>query len=232
MIPLERAVVARLKKGGKTFEVLVDPEGAYAFKRKDEGVSIGDILAVEDVFENASRGERPSADAIKSAFGTTDVLEVAEHIVRRGEIHITAEQRRKIQEEKRRQVVDIIARNAINPQTGAPHPPARIEKAMETAGVSIDISKSTDALVSATMKAIRPIIPIRFDTVKIAVKIPAQFTGRAYGQLKPLGEVLGEEWLSDGSLALVVEVPAGLQDELYSVVNHLTHGEAETKILR
>jgi len=231
MVTLDEAVVARLKTHSKTFEVLVEPNGAYALRR-GEDVSIEDILAVEDVFESASRGERPPEDAIKSAFGTTEALEVAEQVVRRGEIHITADQRKKMLEEKRHRVVDTIARNAINPQTGAPHPPARIEKAMETAGVSMDISKSVDALVNTTMKAIRPIIPIRFETVKVAVKIPSQFTGRAYGQLKPFGEVLKEEWLSDGALALVVEIPAGLQDELYSAVNSLSHGEAITKLLK
>jgi len=231
MVKLEDAVVARLRSHGKHFEVLVDPEGAYALKR-GEDVSIEDILAVEDVFENASRGERPSMDDIRSVFGTTDTLEVAERIVRKGDIHLTAEQRKRITESKRRRVIDIIARNSINPQTGMPHPPARIERAMETAGVNVDPSKSVDELVSEAMKAIRPIIPIRFETVRVEVKVPAQYAGRAYGELRRIAEPEREEWQSDGSLVLVLSIPAGMQDELYEAVNSLSHGEAVTRLLK
>jgi len=53
MVRLDDAVPARLKTHGTTFEVLVDPDGALALKRGDS-VNLEEILAVEDVFENAS----------------------------------------------------------------------------------------------------------------------------------------------------------------------------------
>ena len=74
--------------------------------------------------------------------------------------------------EKRRQVITFIARNAVNPQTGLPHPPQRIEMAMDEARVNIDLYKSVDEQVKETMKALRPLLPIRFEEVRIAVRIP------------------------------------------------------------
>ncbi|HOV51355.1 MAG: hypothetical protein A4E44_00489 [Methanosaeta sp. PtaB.Bin018] len=231
MVRLDDAVPARLKTHGATFEVLVDPDGALALKR-GEAVNVEDILAVEDVFENASRGDRSPEEDLQKAFGTTDALAIAGIIIKKGEISLTAEQRKQFIENKRRQVIEIIARNAINPQTKTPHPPARIEQAMSEARVNIDPTKSTDDLVKITMKAIRPLIPIRFEEVEVAVKVPASYAPKAYGEIAAFGKLNREAWQNNGSWIGVVQIPAGMQTDFYALINRLTKGEAETKLLK
>jgi len=231
MVALDESIIARLKTHGKTFEVFVEPDGALAFKRGDE-IKIENILAVEDVFSDAKNGDRPAEQDVLNAFGTTDAIKVAEKIIREGELQLTTEQKKKIQEEKKRQVITLIARNAINPQTKAPHPPARIEAAMAEAGVHIDPMKNVDEMVNITMKAIRPIIPIRFEEVKIAIKLPPEYAVRAYGSVVKFGSLVKQEWQNDGSWIGVITIPAGMQDELYSLLNGLTKGSAETKLLK
>ena len=231
MVTLDNAITARLKRGGKHFEVLVDPELAL-LARKGEEVDLSEMLAVEDVFENASRGEHLSRDDLEKVFDTADILAVAEHIVKHGELHLTKEQRKQIIDDKRRQVVSAIAAGAFNPQTKAPHPPARIEKAMEEAGIHIDPMKGIDELVNKTMDAIRPIIPIRFDTVEVAVRIPADYAAKSYGDVMSFGELVKEEWQADGSWIGVVKIPAGIQLDFYGLVNRLSKGSAETKLLK
>jgi len=231
MVRLEDAVPARLKTHGTTFEVLVEPDLALALKRGDS-IDLAEILAVEDVFENASRGDRsPEEDLIK-AFGTTNPLAIAEAIIKKGEISLTAEQRKKFIENKRRQVVEVIARNAINPQTKTPHPPARIDQAMTEARVNIDPTRSTDDLVKIAMKAIRPLIPIRFEEVEVAVKVPAAYAPKAYGEIAAFGKLNREAWQNNGSWIGVVQIPAGMQTDFYALINRLTKGEAETKLLK
>jgi len=231
MVRLEDAVPARLKTHGATFEVLVDPDGALALRR-GEDVRIEDILAVEDVFENASRGDRSAEDDLIKAFETTDVVTIADKIIRKGEISLTADQRKQIIENKRRQVVEIIARNAINPQTKAPHPPARIDQAIKEAKVNIDPANSTDELVNIAMKAIRPLIPIRFEEVEVAVKIPPAYAPKAYGEIAAFGKVTRDAWQNNGAWIGVVKIPAGMQTDFYSLVNRVSKGEAETKLLK
>jgi ribosome maturation protein SDO1 len=231
MVRLDDAVPARLKTHGTTFEVLVDPDGALALKRGDS-VNLEDILAVEDVFENASRGDRSPEEDLQKAFGTKEVLPIAETIIKKGDISLTADQRRQFIENKRRQVITFIARNAINPQTKTPHPPGRIEQAMTEARVNIDPTKSTDDLVKIAMKAIRPLIPIRFEEVEVAVKIPPAYAPKAYGEVAAFGKLNREAWQNDGSWIGVVQIPAGMQTEFYALVNQLTRGEAETKLIK
>ncbi|ATZ60643.1 MAG: ribosome assembly factor SBDS [Methanosarcinales archaeon Met12] len=233
MVAIDKAVTARYKKHGVSFEILVDPEMAIALKRGEEGdISINMMLAAEDVFEDASRGDRASEEDLIKAFGTTDIRAITKEIILHGDLQLTSEQRKRMQEDKRKRVIDVIAQNAINPQTGAPHPPARIEKAMEEAGVHIDPFKSVDEMVKEVMKKIRPIIPIRFEEVNIAVKIPSQYAAKSYGEIASFGSLQKQEWQDDGSWITVVKIPAGMQDNFYNLVNRLTKGEAETKLLR
>lgn len=231
MVAIDESIIARLKTHGKTYEIFVDPDAALAFKRGDP-VKIEEILAVEDVFSDAKNGDRPAEQDVMNAFGTTDALKIAEKIIHEGELQLTAEQRKKILEAKKRQVIEFISRNGINPQTKAPHPPARIEAAMEEAGVHIDPMKSTDENVKIAMKAIRPIIPIRFEEVDIAIKIPPEYATKAYGSVAKFGTLTKQEWQGDGSWIGVITIPAGLQDDLYSLLNKLTKGSVETKFLK
>jgi len=231
MIPLENAVCARLESHGEKFEVLVDPDLAVRF-RQGEDVPLEEMVAALYVFSNASRGTRASEESLEKVFQTTDFFEIDPRIIRKGEIHLTAEQRRQMIADKRRQVIAFIARNAVNPQTGLPHPPQRIEMAMEEARVNVDPFRHLDELVRDTVKALRPLLPIRFEELRVAVRIPAENAARAYAGIASAATIEQQEWQKDGSWICVVRIPAGIQDEFYSLVNRLGKGEAEIRKLK
>ncbi|KAF5061665.1 Shwachman-Bodian-Diamond syndrome (SBDS) protein [anaerobic digester metagenome] len=231
MIPLDQAVVARLESHGERFELLVDPDQASRYRHGEE-VDLEDVVAALFVFENASRAERASDEALKKAFHSTVFEEVAPQIIKKGEIQLTAEQRRQMIAEKRKQVVTFIARNAVNPQTGLPHPAKRIEMAMEEARVGIDPTRHLDVLVKETVKALRPILPIRFEELRLAVRIPPDNAARAYADIAAAATIEQEEWQKDGSWICVVRIPAGIQDDFYALVNRLSKGDADVKKLK
>ena len=231
MVTLEDAVIARLEYYGERFEVLVDPDLASDFK-KGEKVQIEDILAVEEVFKDAKKGDRASEEAMNKAFDTADPLQAAATIIKKGQVQLTAQQRREMQEEKRRMVVAKISREAINPQTKLPHPTRRIEIAMEEAKIRIDPFKSVDEQVTSTLKAISRLIPIRLEKVQMAIHIPGDDTGRVIGILNQYGKTMKEEWQPDGSWIAVVEIPGGMQESFFQKLSELTHGKAETKLLK
>jgi ribosome maturation protein SDO1 len=231
MIPLDRAVVARLESHGDRFEVLVDPDLAVQI-RHGEKVEIEDAVAAIFIFENASRGEKSPDEALEKAFQTTDFKTIAERIILKGEIHLTSEQRRALIEEKRQQVVNFIARHAINPQTGLPHPPKRIEMAMEEARVTIDPFHPLNAVVEETMKALRPLIPIRFEEVRVAIRIPSDHAARAYGEIDRAAQIEKQEWQKDGSWICVVKIPGGMQADLEGLVNKVSRGTGEMRVLK
>ena len=233
MISLEDAVTARLESHGARFEVLIDPDAALEIKRDEFDGELEDVIAAEDVFEDASRGDRPAETDLEDVFGTTEPLEIIPEVIKRGEIQITAEQRREMQEQKRKQLINTIARNAVNPQMDdAPHPPERIERALEEAGFRIDPMEPVSEQVDEALEDLRPVIPIRFDEVTIAVQLPADYAGSGQAEVRQYGELEREEWQSDGSWVGVVTFPAGLQNDFYDMVNELTSGKAETRVIK
>ena len=233
MVNVDDAIIARLESFGEKFEILVDPDLAD-FRNPDyeKEINIEDILAVEEIFKDSKKGDKASEESMKKVFETTDVLEVATQIVQKGHVQLTAEQRRQMQEEKRKQVIAKIAREGINPQNGLPHPAMRIENAMNEAKVKIDPFKSVDEQVQIALKAIKVLIPIKFEKVKIAVRLPSTATGKAYSAIRPFGKILNEEWQQDGSWIAIVEMAGGLQDDFNHKMASISGGEAETKLIK
>ncbi|MFC7137200.1 ribosome assembly factor SBDS [Halobaculum litoreum] len=233
MISLDEAVTARLESHGTRFEVLIDPDAALAMKRGEFDGDLEDVIAAEDVFENASRGDRPPEEDAEEVFGTTDPMEIIPEIVRRGEIQITAEQRKEMLEQKEKQLINKITRNAVNPQMDdAPHPPERIERALEEAGFTLDPMEPVENQIDDALEALRPVIPIRFDEVTIAVQLPADYAGSGQAKVREFGDLEREEWQNDGSWVGVVTFPAGLQNEFYDLVNEVSSGEADTRVVK
>ena len=234
MVNIDETIIARLESYGEKFEILVDPDLAADFRNPDneKEINIEDILAVEEIFKDSKKGDKASDESMKKVFDTTDVLEVAEQILQKGSIQITAEQRRQMQEDKRKQVISTIAREGINPQNGLPHPATRIENAMNEAKVKIDPFKSVDEQVQIALKAIKVLIPIKFEKVRVAVRLPNTATGQAYSAIRPFGKIITEEWQDDGSWIAIVEMSGGLQDDFNHKMASISGGEAETKIIK
>jgi len=224
-------VIARVEKSGEKFEILVKPEAVQKV-RDGKDVDLLRELAIDEIFKDAHKGSKASEEKMVEFFGTTEPLAVAKQIIQHGEIQLTTEQRRQMLEAKRKQIVQYIAANAINPQTGAPHPPQRIENAMEEAKVHIDPFKPVEEQVKEVLDALRPLIPIRFEKVRIAVKLSAEDSAKCYGDIKGYGVILKEEWSPTGAWLGVVEMPAGLQTDFLERLNAKTKGNVETRILK
>ncbi len=232
---LGRAAALRNEPATGSTSVPTDKEGrtAWIVQRllQDLADEFVEGLAAERVFKDSSKGEAaPDAD-LQENLGSIDARTCALQVLLRGEIQLTTEQRRDMAESKRRRIVAYIARNAINPQTRSPHPPARIEAAMEEAKVGIDPFKPVEQQVVEVIEKLRPLLPIRIEKAKVALKIPGEFFGRVQADLHNFGSVSKQGWQTDGSWIAVVEIPAGLQSDLYELLNKRTKGAAETRLL-
>ena len=80
------------------------------------------------------------------------------------------------------------------------------------------------------LEKISSLIPIKIETKKVKIKIPAVHTGRAYGVVAIYK--VSENWLDDGSLEVIVEVPSGMIMDFYDKLNGVTHGSALTEEIK
>ena len=224
--------LARLKKGGETFEVDVDPDMALKFRKGDPTVTIRDVLKAGRVFKDAQKGLAASETLLKDLFKTDDMFEIGARIVREGEIQLTGEYRAQLREAKRRRILDIVHRNGIDPGTKLPHPLVRIEAALVEAKVRIDEFKSPEEQINDVLAGIRKVLPIAFAQKQIWIHVPAVYAPKAQGLIRAFSKLLKEEWKSDGSWEITVEIPGGLQEDFFDKLNHLTKGNIQSKILK
>jgi len=180
--------LARLSIEGEHFEILVKPDPALQYKRGEQ-TPISKILVIDTIFTDSNKGERASEQKLVDAFGTVDIMEIAQTILRRGELQLTTEQRRSMIDEKRIQIIDYISRHSLDPRTGLPHPPIRIKQAMEQVRVIIDPFTAVEEQAKEVINKLRVILPISVEHIRIAIKIPPEYVPVSMGVVKNLGEV-------------------------------------------
>ena len=218
--------IARIKQDGKHFEILVDLEKAIAFRKTGKG---NDFLEIEKVFTDSKKGLVPSVSDLKKAFGTDDIYEISQKIVKSGEIQLTQDYRDEEKEKKKKQIVDFISKNTLNPATKMPHTPERIKSALEQAHINIK-NAPIESQIQEIIQEISKILPISLETKKVKITIPSIHTGKIYGLVAQYKE--DENWLGNGDLEVIVNIPAGILMDFYDKLNSVTHGSALTEELK
>lgn len=221
-------IVARLRRGSKHFETIVDLDSALRI-RKGESKDVGAALRATEIFYNSKDGSKASQKDLQDAFETADLLKVAEQIIKKGEIEIPKQYRDEEREKKKKQVIEWYVKNAVDAKTGRPFTPQIISSALDQTGINIT-SKPIEQQVSVISEQLSKILPIKIETKKLSITIPAAYTGKAYGVVNEYKEK--EDWLGNGDLKAIVNIPLGLQSEFYDKLNAITHGAALSEEIR
>ena len=222
-------VIAWIEVKGQRFEILVRPDPAFRFK-EGEKVDIDEILWTDTVYRDARKGLKASPESVRKAFGTLDVKTIAERILREGKIQLTEEQRKKLIEAKKRQIITYIARNAIDPKTGKPIPETRIEAAFEQLRIGVDPFRDAESQAVEAVKKIARILPIKLAKALVRVEIPPTYAGRLYRELQRIGNLIKSDWRHDGTLVAELEIPAGSQVEVVNRIQSLARGQARIDV--
>ena len=225
------AVLIGIQKGHLRFELFVDPDLAFEYRRGAD-IPLEEILKSYEIYEDAKRGEKASADLAKDTFGSDDVFVIAPEIIKHGEFKLTHEQKVQLVEEKTEAIITSIAKRAMNPQTGHPHPPDRIRQAMEEAKVVVDPFITVDEQIPQIVKSLLVIIPISFESVKLRITLPAAHTGKGYNMIAKAGLIKEESWSQDGSWTGLIELPASERQSLYDELSKLTKGQIRIEVVR
>jgi len=223
--------LVRYQHGGEKFEILVDPDKGLAYKR-GELSDVSNVLIIDTVFTDSNKGEKASAAKLEEAFSTSDPIEVAEIMFEKGVFQLTAAQRKEMLEQKLKQIIHIISKTYVDPKTKLPHPVVRIENALQDIRIQIDPFKDAEEQVKDVVDALRRVLPMSSENIQIAVKVPAEYTGKSYGLAKDYGEIKREEWQSDGSWIAVIELPAALQIEMLEALGKVTQGNVQSRIVK
>ena len=175
--------LARFSFEGEKFEIMVKPDPALDYKlgkKKD----ISAILVSEEIYTDSGKGTKPSAEKLLKAFKTEDLTEIAKIIMEKGDLNLTTDQRRKMIEDKKKQIVEFIVKTYVDPRTHLPHPPIRVEQAMKDGRVSVDPQKTVEDQVKDIVEKLRSIIALKSENMNLEITIPAQYASQSYAVLK------------------------------------------------
>jgi ribosome maturation protein SDO1 len=228
---MDKPTVVRFAVEGEKFELLVKPDPALEFKlgkKKD----ISAILVSEEIYSDSNKGTRASTEKLMKAFKTTDPTAIATIILQKGDLNLTTDQRRKMVSEKRKQIVEFIAKNFVDPRSHLPHPPLRIEQAMDDARVSVDPFKNVDEQTKDIVEQLRSIIPLKSENMLLEILVPAQFAAQSYSVLKSVGSLKKEEWQANGSLKVILDIPAAARANVIDRLGSITKGSASVEVAK
>jgi len=223
------ATVVKFSFEGEKFEILVKPDLALDYKlgkKKD----LSSILVSDEIYTDSSKGTRASTEKLLKAFKTDDATAIAEKILQKGDLNLTTDQRRKMIEQKRKQIVEFVAKTYVDPRSHLPHPPLRIEQAMKDARVSVDPQKNVDEQVKDIVEKLRSIIPLKSENLDLEIIIPAQYAAKSYSVLKSVGTLKREDWLTNGSLKAILEIPAAARPNVIDRLGSITKGTATVEV--
>lgn len=226
---MAEVTIVRYSYDGEKFEILVKPDPALDFKlgkKKD----ISGVLVSDDVYSDSGKGTKPSSEKLLKAFNTEDQVEIAKIILQKGDLNLTTDQRRKMVEEKKKQIVNFIVKTYVDPKTHLPHPPLRIEQAMKDGRVSIDPQKNVEEQVKEIVEKLRSIIALKSENLQLEITIPAQYASQSYAVLKSVGSLKNEEWQNNGSLKAILEIPAAARPSVIDRLGSITKGSASVEV--
>jgi ribosome maturation protein SDO1 len=223
-----KVTIVRLILENDKFEILVKPDPALEYKL-GKRADLATVLVSDEIYSDANKGSRASSERLRKHFKTTDVTDIARQILSRGELNLTTDQRRKMIEEKKKQIIQYINRSFVDPKTHIPHPPLRIESAIDKARVIIDPFKRTEDQANVVVEALRRILPLKSEVSRLSVTVPSQFSAQSYSVFKATGNLKGEQWLTDGSLRVIIEMNAGMKASFIDRIGSITRGSADIK---
>ncbi|HEY7696210.1 MAG TPA: ribosome assembly factor SBDS [Nitrososphaeraceae archaeon] len=223
---VDKFTIVRLSTGNEKFEILVKPDPALEYKLGKK-MDISNIMISDEIYSDANKGTRSSSEKLMKAFKTTDQFEIAKQIMEKGDLNMNTDQRRKMIEEKKRQIVEYINKNFVDPKTHMPHPISRINAVIDDARVAIDPFRRLDDQIKYIIEPLRKLLPLKSEILELTVTVPAQFSGQSFSVFKSVGNIKTEQWLSDGSLQVVLDLNAGLKSSFLDRIGTATKGSAQ-----
>ncbi|KAF9015395.1 SBDS protein C-terminal domain-containing protein [Cyathus striatus] len=226
-IKLTNVSIVRLKKGGKRFEIACYKNKVQEWRTGVE-TSLDDVLQINNVFTNVSKGEVAKSGDLKKVFGTSDVSEIVKEILNKGEVQVGEKEREHDLTSLRKEIATLVAEKCVDPSTQRPYPVGIIEKAMAEAGFSVKQGKTAKSQqVSECIKQLQTDskLPIQRARMRIRVSVPVSDSTRLRERIIEVGDKVEREESGEQDWEVTMLIDPGQ----FRVINELLQKECKNK---
>jgi len=227
MVEIDNAFELKYKKGSEQFEVLVDFDLLLEFKKKPEEISVYDVLADNKIFKDQKKGQIASEQTLNTIFENKTEQEILKEILLKGTCQIPTAYINKLREEKKEQIINYIAQEAVNPQTRSKYTPSMISTSFSQITFNVDPQKDFVLQAEEALHLLKRVIPISMQRVLLAIKVPGQYCGSFYGEFRRKGTVKKEFYDDTGNLNINFEISESRLDDVINFIKKNTNNEGE-----
>lgn len=159
----------------RTFEVLCYPETLNDFRSNK--ISQDKTLITPIIFKNSKTGDVANQTELQNTFNTTDKNQILSTILNKGKYNLSTNEQRQLIEQKRREIINYIHTNYLNPKTKPPipHSLALIETTLKEKSLKlkIDTNQTAESQFNKIRSKFIEILPLKkIETIHGKVLIP------------------------------------------------------------
>ncbi|RHZ59326.1 hypothetical protein Glove_364g61 [Diversispora epigaea] len=207
-IKLTNVSIVRLKKGGKRFEIACYKNKVMEWRNGVE-TDLDEVLQINNVFLNVSKGQVAPKDLLTKAFKTEDLNPIIVEILKKGELQVSDKERTHQIDHTYREIAIIVADKCVNPETKRPYTVTMIEKAMSDLHISVNVNKSTKLQALEVIKQLqeKKAIPIARAQMRLRITmVNSKETKKIKEKLKPaISQTEDENWGDEYELICLID---------------------------
>jgi len=224
VIKLTNVSIVRYKRAGKRFEIACykNKVGEY---RKGIETDLDEVLQIEHVYSNVSKGQLASSEDLKKAFGEKSEKEIVLEILKKGELQVGEKERSHELEQIRKEIANLVAEKCVDPTTQRPHTSSMIEKSMDQAHFAVNTNKSAKSQALDLIKKLEnsDIIPIARAEMRIRLTLPTKDGKRLKSKIEPCFTNIEDQDIVGDEMEFVGSIQPGqfkvINDLLFEEVN-------------
>ncbi|WFD41340.1 uncharacterized protein MJAP1_004337 [Malassezia japonica] len=193
---------------------------------------LDEVVQIENVFLNVSKGQVAPNDDLSKAFGTTDVAEIIPEILKKGELQVGDKERSHELTNLWREIATQLAQSCVEPSSQKPYTVGMVEKAMKDVHYSVKTGKSAKSQALDVLKLLQAknTIPIQRARMRVRVTMPPKEGKRLKEKLVALFENIEDEDYSD-EWELVGTIEPGSLRQINLLLENEVKGQAGCETL-
>ncbi|KAF9162742.1 hypothetical protein DFQ27_006468 [Actinomortierella ambigua] len=224
-IKLTNVSIVRLRKGGKRFEIACYKNKVMEWRNGVEK-DLSEVMQIDNVFLNVSKGQAASKDDLLKCFKTDDLNTIIMEILKKGEMQVGEKERSNMLEGLHRDIATTVAEKCVNPETKRPYTVTMIEKAMADLHLSLNPSRSAKSQALDVIRQLieKKVIPIARAQMRVRITVPSKDGKRIKEKL--MGMIASKE---DEDLGEVYEWTCLIDPGQFRPINELLQAETKGK---
>ncbi|KAK4533717.1 hypothetical protein CCYA_CCYA18G4599 [Cyanidiococcus yangmingshanensis] len=255
---LTNVSLVRMRKAGKRFEIACYPNMVMAY-REGHVRDLDEVLQVEDVFENVSKGKLASNTDLERCFGTSDRRRVVLEILAKGDLQVSERERQYQNTRMLHEIASVVAAKTVSRETKRPLPVGLIEKALREIHFGVQPNRSVKAQALDVIPLLRSQSDLDLERARLRLRIQIRnqrdakavqarlepmlsdgpdATGGPYrsvsGHPKTGNATLEtetEEWLPGGALLWTVQADPGAFRDIEQIVQTETNHQGVVEVV-